>query len=513
MRKPTVFRSLLLLAALTGFACSVGVQAADTFAKQAIDATGPALATDAMDHPLQPFAGPVSDLDPDPDFGINGVRDYYLDTPASREGWGLRLFPRPGNAGYYVLGKHGTGAGTWEAVVVVTDSQGLATRTLYVPTPMFRLDDATFDSANGRFYFVGGARQSGHADSDFAVTCVDIDTTPAGGPCAGFGTGGTAFIAFNRGGNNDDVARRVISRPNLGVLVTGWAKDGTDRYVFAATSLLRASGGLVTRFGTNGRFTHDMDSLRDNLDVNVFDIALSNDPDASARLYIAGNYSRDVARRNYDGVVLALNAWNGVLDSSFGPGGHGSIQIWLDLGDPATNMSDAVTALAVLANGKLAVAGWSVDQAGLDRLMLARIRENGLIDINSGFCGNEGKCTPFTSGRSFWPAAIAERPGNRDLIIAAENPNNPGVNDETWQMVFQFSRDGSYRHAATHHSTHMSGQLEYTVPAALRVTNEDAMIVGTRRYDATTADYDVLLWRLRANDTIFADMFGGAHAD
>ncbi len=500
----------LLLACLIGLVA--GAHAADTFEKEAADATTGPSVVNAAGLPVSPFGAPFGDLDLDPAFGVGGVAHYFLDNSASLEGWGLRVFARPGNAGWYVLGKHGTGAGTWEAVVIVIEPSGIQLKIHYVPTPMFRLDDDTWDSANGRFYFVGGAKQAGHADSDFAVTCVDIGNGPDGGVCAGFGTNGTAYIAFDRGGNKDDVARRVISRPNLGVLVAGWAKDGADRHVFAATSLLRASGGLVTRFGNNGRFAHDLGSTTTNLDVNVFNIALSNDADAEARLYIAGNYSRDTTRKDYDGVVLGLNAWNGVLDD-WGPGGNGFSQVWLDLGVPGVDMSDAVTAISVLANGKLALAGWSKDQAGLNRMMLARLGNDGVLDINSGFCGNAGKCTPFASGRSFWPAAVAERPDTRDLVIAAENPNHPGVNDETWQMIFQFTRNGSYSDAITLHSAQVSGELEYTAPAALLVSREATMIVGTRRYTPVGSDYDAYLTRLLHNDTIFADTFGGAKAD
>lgn len=493
----------LLLAGLIGF--TAGAHAIVPSGKDAVDATWQA--------PLAPFADPLGDLDPDPAFGLaDGAAYYYLDDNDQYEGWGLRVFPRTDAAGWYVLGKHATGTGTWEAAVVVVDQDGAEQRTVHVATPMFRLDDATLDTTNGRFYFVGGAKQSGHADADFAVTCVDIDSGPDGGACAGFGSGGTAFIAFDRGGNKDDVARRVISRPNLGVLVAGWAKDGTDRYVFAATSLTRASGSLVTRFGTNGRFTFDLGSILANLDVNVFDIALSNAPDSEARLYIGGNYSRDSARTNYDGVVLGLNAWNGVLDD-WGPGGHGFSQIWLDLGVTGVDMGDAVTAMHVLANGKLALAGWSKDQAGLDRMMLARLRNDGVLDTDSGFCGNAGKCAPFSQGRSFWPAAIGERPDTRDLLVAAENPNNPGVDDETWQMVFRFNRDGTYLQGATHHSPDDGSSPEYTVPAAMLVGRDSTMIVGTRRYSNVDNDYDARLTRLLHNDTIFADTFGGANAD
>lgn len=366
----------LLLAGLTGL--TAVAHAIGPSGKEAVDATWQA--------PLAPAATPPGDLDPDPAFGmVDGTAYYYLDDATSMEGWALRVFARADAPGWYVLGKHATGTGTWQAAVVVTDQAGAAQRTVYVATPMFRLDDATLDTSNGKFYFVGGGKRPGFADSDFAVTCVDI-SSPDGGVCDGFGNGGTRFIAFDRGGSKDDVARRVISRPNLGVLVAGWARDGTDRYVFAATSLTRASGDMLTRFGTNGLFTSDLGSITANLDVNVFDIALSNAPDSEARLYIAGNYSRNTARTNYDGVVLGLNAWSGVLDD-WGPGGHGFAQVWLDLGVAGVDMGDAVTAMRVLANGKLALAGWSKDQAGLDRMMLARLREDGLLDINSGFCG------------------------------------------------------------------------------------------------------------------------------
>ena len=491
----------LLLAGLIGFVA--GAHAATPFEKEAVHATWHA--------PSAPSDDPLGDLDPDPAFGLlDGTAYYYLDNAASMEEWSLRVFPRTDAPGWYVLGKHATGTGTWDAAVVVTGQDGAALRTVYVATPMFRLDDATLDTANGNFYFVGGAKRPGFADSEFAVTCVDI--SGPGGACAGFGNGGTTLIAFDRGGSKDDVARRVISRPNLGVLVAGWAKADTDRYVFVATALTRANGSVLPRFGTNGLFTADLGSTTTNLDVNVFDIALSNDPDSEARLYIAGNYSRNTARTDYDGVVLGLNAWNGVLDN-WGPGGHGFAQVWLDLGVVDVDMSDAITAMRVLANGKLALAGWSKDQAGLNRMMLARLREDGVLDIDSGFCGSAGKCAPFGPGRSFWPAAVGERPDTRDLLVAAENPNNPGVDDETWQMVFRFDHDGSYRQSATHHSPHGDGVLEYTVPAAMLVERDSTMIVSTCRYASATNDYDLRLTRLLHNDTIFADTFGGAHAD
>ena len=131
----------LLFAALAGLALAAQAAEPDTFAKDAMKATA------AM--PL--LAGPPSDFDLDPAFGgtFPGVSIYYLDGGTSFEGHALRVFERPGKAGWYVLAKHGTGLGVWDAAVVVVKPDGNAERTVFVRTPMFRLDDATWDSANG----------------------------------------------------------------------------------------------------------------------------------------------------------------------------------------------------------------------------------------------------------------------------------------------------------------------------------------------------------------------------
>lgn len=499
----------LLLTGLVGLAASA--HATDAFEKEAIDATWHPPLSFALETPIMPLAGELTDLDLDPAFGNGGSAYHAPDFAIPTETVGLKVFPRPESAGWYVLGKDRTGDNPWWAVVVVVAPNGAAERTIIVPTPMFRLEDATRDSANGRFYFAGGARQPGFSDSDFAVTCVDIDNGPSGGICDGFGVGttGTQYIHFDRGGNRDDVARRVISRPNLGVLVAGWAKDGADRYTFAATSLLRGSGGLVTRFGTDGRFTYDMGSIRDNLDVNVFDIALSNDPDASARLFIAGNYSRDVARKNYDGVLLGLNAWNGVLDTGFGPGGHGFIQVMLDGGDPAINKDDAVTALAVQANGKLALAGWTKDQDNKYLVMLARLTANGHFDTSPGFCATQ-PCTPY-SNSGYWPTTIAEDPMTRDIYVANEFYLSGGMVRMSVMGFRATNRRG--RGFEVYDSPTQTGETRYTVPAGMLITPDATMIVGTRAWSMSANDYDIRLTRLLHNDTIFADMFGGARSD
>ncbi len=478
--------------------------------KESIDATH------ATEIPATPDSSLIpSDLAWDLNFGTGGgYQVFFLDDNNNKEGRGLRVVARP-RGGWYLLGKHVHGNGTWDAAVVSVNSNGSPQAEFIVPTPMFRLDDATLDPSTGKFYFAGGAKQAGSANSDFAVTCVDI-TVGSGGTCAGFGNSGTAYIAFDRGGNLDDVARRVVVRPNIGVLLGGWAKDATDRYVFAVAALYRSSGALLSRFGNNGKFHTDLDSTLGNVDVNVFDMTLSNDPDSEARLYIAGNYSLNTERKDYDGVVLAVNAWTGQFDTSFN--GSGFRTVWLDLGDPSINRSDAVTAMTIQANGKLALAGWSVNTRLENIMMIARLKTNGQLD--QGLCSGSGKCAPFQGQDSglptyYWPTAIAERPTTRDWLIASEYKvgGNSDWASKTTQLMTQFSGSGIFREFNKIELGSATGQTSWTVPAYMLVTSDAVMAAGTRRYTTVGPDYDATLVRLLVNNSIFADQFGGPNSD
>jgi hypothetical protein len=306
-----------------------------------------------------------------------------------------------------------------------------------------------------------------------------------------------------------------VVRPNIGLVLAGWATDATERYVIAATALYRSSGAPVPRFGTNGKFTTDLGSSLGNLDVNVYDIALSNDPDTEARLYIAGNRSYDTARTDYDGFVLALNAWTGTADADFGS--SGIVDVRLDLGTAGVNRSDAVTAMAVLVNGKLALAGWSMDTTLNRLMMLAKLDTDGTY--NGNFCSGGGLCAPFTGEATgqrshYWPTAVAERPDTRDLVIAMEYATLAGAAvGQISQIATQWSVNGELRYSVQFQYSAADGQVPDSVPAGMLVSADSAMIVGTRRYSTIGSDYDVTLVRTLTNDSLFADTFGGVASD
>ncbi len=319
-----MYRRMSWLAlALTAFACSsVAAQG-----KEVVAASWHAPQLASIDHPFQSQTpGEVlgnwgSDLDFDPTFGAGGTTMYFLNYPNENIGLGLRLYTIPGGVGWYLLAKHKIEqSGRWDAVVIKVRPNGVEDKVYRVQTPLQEITDAVIDASTGKFYFSGFAHNPDlpGTDYDFGVTCMDIQSAPQAEHCTGFGSGGngTAFVEFNLGNGNNDFATRVVVRPNIGLVLSGIADAGADKRVIAIASLYRASGALYAGFGTGGRFTKAINTSTPHAYVNVSDAALSADPDAQTRLYVAGNYSYDDLLHDYDGYVLALNAMTGVLDTS-----------------------------------------------------------------------------------------------------------------------------------------------------------------------------------------------------
>ncbi|KAB2897680.1 MAG: hypothetical protein F9K31_11400 [Dokdonella sp.] len=445
---------------------------------------------------------PGSDLDPDPAFGGAwgvGMAAYYLDYPPANIGMGLSVHSF--GTGWYVMATHQRTDSYLDVAVIRVRPNGLEDGVWLVPTPMTVINDATYDPVGRRFYFVGRATPPLLSSTDFAVTCVDIDSPPEPGPCAGFGVNGTVLIAFDLGGAGNDVATRVVVRPNIGLIVAGTAELTDHREVIAVAALFRATGALVPGFGTGGRYTHFIDNGASNKFVKVQAMALSNDPDAQARIYIAGDYSVDEALTDYDGYVLALNALSGAPDASFD--GNGIRPVALNLGDCAVDgCKDAVTAIAVLATGRLALAGWSSED-GNQRFMMGRLRRDGSLDDR--FRGGGLAAMELVN---FMPKAIAERPNTRDLVVAGDY----AIPEIVVQVVSQLEADSGYLHASNYAQFPAATPAQgYSSVAGLLVDADSTLVVGSRRWNAT--DWDATLFRTLTNDTIFTDQFGGATSD
>lgn len=456
--------------------------------------------------------------------------DYYIDSPFgnaghgqsrfdlgdanSRETWALRIFERPAGAGFFILARHAHGNGTWDAVVLAVDAQGKNEKKYLIPTPMFRLDGATRDAGNGKFYFVGGAKRTGRPDSDFAVTCMDITIGSSGGPCSGFGTGGTVLTSFDLGGSKDDVARRVISRPGTGIIVAGWAKDGANRYVFAVAAYYRDSGALLTRFGTGGKFNHDVYQPGNaSLDVNVFDIALSDHPAEDTIIYIAGDYSRVPAHNEYTGLVMALRGWDGTL-APFGT--YGYRQINAGLGNCAVNCNESISAISVKHDGSLAFAGSARDRLGNNLRIVGGMMPSGALDTR--LCHGAGVCQlGYTfpdrgSGNSITPYAIAEHPMNRDLVVSDTTYYANSTVRKSYYGYLVAGRKATQRwDYGGNFGTSPTWYESY--PADTILVGNKKITVGTYGYNEAVKDYRIAIASEIDLDSIFFDQFGGQRTD
>lgn len=452
----------------------------------------------------------------------SGESTFDLGDTNSKESWALRVFERPSGAGYYILAKHGHGNGTWDAVVLAVDMQGRNEVRYLIPTPMFRLDDATYDKDNGRFYFVGGAKQAGHADSDFAITCLDISAGTGGAACSDFGSGGTVFTGFDLGGSKDDVARRVVSRSGTGIVVAGWAKDGANRYVFAVAAYYRNNGAPLGRFGSAGKTTFDVwQPGNATLDVNVYDLLLSDDTAENTTIYIAGNYSRVAAHNDYVALVWALRGWDGTL-APFGTLGVAQIPRVGD-GSCASDCGETVGALALRHDRSLLFSGSARDANGNDLRMIGGLTASGQLD--SRLCQGAGVClVGYTfpghgSGSWYSPLAAAEHPLNRDLMVV-----------DAQYMAYLSPSSARYRTAGFIGNRDASLGSDYTATYAFSSTvyppvyydsypahaiwvGNARIEVGTYGHDEAAGDYRISLTRLIDKDTIFFDQFGGAHSD
>lgn len=510
MRMQTIFCWGLLLNAL---ACgSVVAQDKDAAAAtwQSPIANWSDLATTS---PAATLGGGVTQLVFDPLFGNTdqiGQSTFNLDYSNAAIGEGLRVYPMPGNIGWYVLARHKNASGYWDAVVIKVRPNGLQDTVYLVVTGMRDIKDAVMDPVTGKFYFAGSGRPPAvpGSDREFAVTCVDIQTSPGGSTCQGFGNGGTAYVGFNLGGGNNDYARRMVVRPNIGLLLIGVADLTDQKQAIAVASLYRGSGALYTAFGTGGRFTKVFNTATPHAYLDVADAALSNDADAQTRLYVAGLFSRDDALRNFDGYVLALEAMTGVPDAGFGTDEIGVSIVSPNLGNCSVNCWDGVSAIHVLHDGKLAFGGWSTDINLNQQLILGRLNHNGRYDASFHNGGWFSFKTLYATSGFMAPTAIAERAEWGELVVAMDRREDGNATTPTVQALGWWSANGSALLAGTQSSFPTAlGETRWESGVSLLVDGDSVMLAGTRRWNAT--DYDVTLSRIlfRGEDIIFADSF------
>lgn len=476
--------------------------------KEAIDAT--------WHDPDRPEATAATDLDLDTSFYNNGLGTYWPPETGGTEDHGIRVYtvrfgvPPGTSTSHYLLGKHryfpsGASMAKWDAVIVRTREDGVRNTSfgadgyLVVHTDMTDLYDAVYDPAKGRAYFVGTYRSS-TGDNDMLVQCVDV--TVADSKCNGWGTNSRRGIYWDLGASNDDIAQRVVFDPEEDALFVAGKTDTASGAIIAVAKIHTDTGNFFTAYGVNGQSAFDVSGRTSGRDQNVFAMTLSPATTPGGKmLHLGGQYKS--VESDYDGFVMAVNPLTG-----YGVGDVTPVAYYTS--------DDAVTAISVLANGKLAFAALGRGTSGSPDLLLGRLDTNHRLDPS--FCGS-GVCVTDPAGiRDIHPTAIAERPGNRDLVVAMtgrEAPSLPPGPLRSYQYLRQYSANGTTLHAGKTLSFPAAPSvIPNALSAGMQVTRSDVLLTGSRYWTTiNSGDADITLVRVLASDSIFASQFGGATSD
>jgi uncharacterized delta-60 repeat protein len=229
---------------------------------------------------------------------------------------------------------------------------------------------------------------AGYSNTDFAVVRYNTDGTldPA------FGTGGIVKTSLRCG---DEHTSAIAIQPDGKIVIAGSTNNGTANDF--AVIRYNENGTLDHAFGKNGIVTTSIHAGDDN----ASGVAIQKD----GKIIVAGSSNNG---SDFDFALIRYNS-NGTLDPAFGKGGIVSIDI--------RNGDDQVSAVAIQADGKIVVAGYSNTD-----FALARFRENGTLDAAFGTGGKV--ITSIRSGEDE-ASAISIQPDGK--IVVAGSSNN-GLN-------------------------------------------------------------------------------------
>jgi hypothetical protein len=530
----------------------------DDFVKQSIDATRPVQIDLAPDGTVVP-----SDLTLDPGFGNSGLKSIWPPAPA---GWsdtedGLRVFPWIGSVtlpgpppvtlpnmhkGYYLVGKQKNAAGDgwrgWIARVNVggTLDTSFGTNGWIYTITMDDIVDAVIVGNNA--YILSNIRTTAQAIPAAKVQCKDLTdpgSDPNGGYCLPSGAGILTFGAAPAGPRTAAYGQRLAYDSRYGLFVAARVMNNNRGQEVGIALISADDGSLVAEFRDAGysigqpTWAHPTQA---EVSVNALVVTPAGYP-GGTRLYVAGQMKRDAD--DHDGFILGLGPTNGATAANW----NWNDRSYYYESDNTGYKKDAITALTVLRNGKIAFAGWSeTDAADVRPMMMGRLDANGSKD--AGFCAGNANSglnaclvdPPFSTGSPFfvsykpfsWPVALVERRQSRDLVVAQRFQNNGGSilfpdDKHVRTLVQQFGASGNRIHAnltvdhpgATNvlwsrpFDLWMGGTGLQTADGGLG--EEVIAVVGTRQWSGN--DFDATMSHLMATDSLFADAFGGQHSD
>jgi uncharacterized delta-60 repeat protein len=239
---------------------------------------------------------------------------------------------------------------------------------------------------------VAGASSAGANPANFAVTRL---LNPSGDFDPSFGIGGKSLGDFG----GDDNGAAMALQPDGKIVVAGGSLPAGNPENFAVARLLNPQGSFDPSFGSGGKSLADFGG-----DESGRAVALQTD----GKIVVAGYSTAGPNPANF-AVTRLLNP-QGSFDPSFGSGGKALV----DFGG-----LDEGNAMALQADGKIIVAGYSEGNFGI-----ARLQPNGSLDNTFG---NGGKAIVDFGGNDI-PRALALQPDGKIVVAGYSTAGGNGAN-------------------------------------------------------------------------------------
>ena len=302
----------------------------------------------------------------------------------------------------------------------------------------------------------------------------------------GFGSGGIVTTAFGSG--RDDVLTIVV-QPDGKILAGGLAVTSPTTIGFALARY-NPDGSLDTAFGTGGKVTTDFPGAYAS-EIQ----ALALQPDGKI---VAVGFA-EPAVLNEDFAVARYNS-NGTLDATFGTGGILEFNI-----APAATVDDAALAVAIQADNKIIMAGYSKPPGGDYNFAIARLLPDGSLDTTFNTDGR--KFMDFSGGFNDICNDVAIDPATSKIYVAGSAAVNVGP--DTHIAVARINPDGTndttFGPSANGKAIITFGAPRETAFNAKLQPDGKLLLSGT---SSVTTDYQMMLARLDTSgspDTSFGN--------
>jgi len=462
----------------------------------------------------------ASDLAFDPDFAYFGGKESFSVAGNGYQERVVALLPSSGtNAGFWIVS---LAAQPLNSSVVLThvNDQGRDSGTQLTPSlGIINVVAAAIggDYAHEKIFLLGSAPGGG---ADFGVECLDVHNGGFFGDCANFSPDfGYTRIDFAQGGTPYDFPA-CVAYYNGAVYAAGRVNiaPGSDPVHFAigVVKLSAGSGEVDTSWGnldpTRGFFVKALNYAPNGADIPRSILVTRPDPNGlRIDVFVAG--TSQAGTDDTDGWILAIDddfSEGGQLDPQWN---NGALRrIYYDLGP--TNKRDEITAMTQRHNGNLLVTGIAYRDDSND-LILGEIRPDGTLQPS--FNGGGMSHSMWTSFNQI-PVAIAERPGAGNFVVASTDTYGLAATPLVAGLA-QFNPSGTRLMASNFLNYDASDTSKNsTHGGAMFVDAKNRVIFGgwylaTPGSVPTTDTDDEFYAGLRAEDTLFANGFGGSYRD